>query len=649
MLKKLVKQLERRAPFDAVQAAHSDLFDREAHPGLVFSEKGFSELLAFIEGGETSYQAVAVQAGVKWASSSQRVKLRNALSRRGLVTPSCLWAYRQLRGHQDLLFQDHTAPEMGFMQIVLLKEADPLHAIPFLIERYLTRKDAVEELRAMAGLCVLRLLDSASSEQLVRSLQSRYPDVEIFFQWRPSIPQRDEGLNAARGLEKTDFHQMVRSVHDLKELSSLTRTVYLISQFYVPLSEKEWRSLLLSRTDQKLFTRFAAAGIIEEQDGGLILSTDEPKRNMVRKFLYNSYTLAKESVNRTTTERVKEEHARRVKTSELDRQALEMAPEGIICVDRGSRLYYTNPAAERLLKDNTRLRERLFGDASLEDALRNYSRDKVLARISSWDTENGDSAEIFGHRIALACEGKHFEVELGPQVILIRDATDRRLVDEEIGRLYRHEFKAALDVMGAGLAGVRDLLGRGNAEEALDLLDQVERKRTDLFSMLEERIDFIRLHSDSFRIRPSPTNLNAVADRCVANYKEAAAAKGIEIHSNHLSAEGAMVSGEERFLVRAVDNILRNAIKFSEKGSTVYVTIELDGREAALRIRDEGPGIPPENLGRVFQLGFTTGGAGRGLYLARRIVAAHGGRIDAQSKPGEGACFTVRLPALMEA
>jgi signal transduction histidine kinase len=166
--------------------------------------------------------------------------------------------------------------------------------------------------------------------------------------------------------------------------------------------------------------------------------------------------------------------------------------------------------------------------------------------------------------------------------------------------------------------------------------------------MLEERMDFIRLHSDAFQIRPSAVNLNLVVDRCVGNYREAAGSKGVLVKSNHLHVPGVLVRGEERFLIRALDNIIRNAIKFSAKGVKIEITLGTENLDALVRVEDGGPGISAENLGKIFQLGFTTGGSGRGLYLARRIATAHRGRIDVRSKPGHGACFTLRLPLLVE-
>jgi signal transduction histidine kinase len=646
MLKKFLNQLERRYPAEACVANFPSLFLCNSD-GRQFSEAAFSELLSFLENGEGSYQSVAVQAGVRWCAPGQKIVLRNTISRRGFLTPSCLWAYRQLRGGADVLFKTYPSAEMGFMQIVLLKETDPSQAIPFLIEHFFSRKDVQEELRVASRLCILRLLEAGISPDLLSELRSRFKGVEILYQWRPSLPSSNKEASAStQGI--VDFHQLLRSVHDMKELSSLTRTIYLLSLFYIPLTEKEWTTLWLSRTDRFFFQRLRTAKMVETSNGGFLLSTENAKQHLIKTFLFESYSLAKESVHRNRTERLREEREKRVRNSELDRQALEMVPEGIISIDRTGLLYYMNPAAESLLTENKQLSELLFGRGSLEDTLKRYSRHDVLTRITASVRTHRYSCEIFGDRIIVHIGGKRFEVELQQQVILIRDTTDQFLIDEEIGRLYRHELKAALDVMGIGLDTARQLIAEGQGEEGTQMLEQVEQKRVELFTMLEERMDFIRLHSDSFQIMPSTVNLNLVVDRCVSNYRETAAGKGVRIVSDHLLQSAVYVRGEERFLVRALDNLVRNAIKFTDKGGEIEISVGREKLEAFAKVRDNGPGIAPEHLGKIFQLGFTTGGTGRGLYLARRIAVAHNGRIEAKSVPGDGACFVLRLPVITE-
>jgi len=648
MLNVFLNELEKRPPVTGLFSRFKDLFQIDSEKHAKFTDAAFTALLDFLEKGEASYQNLAVQAGARWAASNQKVRLRNAIYKRGFLTPSCLWAYRQLRGSQDELFRDFPSPEMRFMQVLLLKEAAPVLAIPFLIENFLTRKDAPEELRTASRLCLLAILETGVAPEQIKELRGRYPGLEILNQWQPGIPARPPDWSRAPDSDLVDFYQLVRSLSDIKELSSLTRTVYLLSLFYVPLTDREWRSLLLSRTDQVFFQRLRFAGIVESHNGGYLLSSDTSRQNTVIKFLYESYPAARETTLRNKEDRLREDRERRARSCELDRQALEMVPEGIICVDRTGLLYYMNPAAESILKANKELRERLFGDGSLEEGLKRYSRERVLSRITASMRDDGESTEIFGNRVALDSGGKRFEVELGTQIVLLRDTTDQHLINKEVGSLYRHELKASLDVMSVGLEAASEAVKGGRIEDGLDFLEEVENKRTELISMLEERIDFIRLHSDAFRIRPATVNLNLVVDHCVNNYREAAAGKGVAIRSDHLHSPAVYVRGEERFLVRALDNIIRNAVRFSETGSEIKVSIGVDGFEGFVKVQDNGAGISPENLGRIFQLGFTTGGTGRGLYLAKRIAVAHSGRIEVKSKLGSGSCFTLRLPLLTE-
>jgi K+-sensing histidine kinase KdpD len=102
-----------------------------------------------------------------------------------------------------------------------------------------------------------------------------------------------------------------------------------------------------------------------------------------------------------------------------------------------------------------------------------------------------------------------------------------------------------------------------------------------------------------------------------------------------------------------VRNLADNAVRYSPPGSRVQVRVGLEGDAPALWIDDAGPGIPPAEREHVFdrfyradpsrEAGSRTG-AGLGLAIARGIVLAHGGDISVQSQPGEGACFTIRLP-----
>ncbi len=111
-------------------------------------------------------------------------------------------------------------------------------------------------------------------------------------------------------------------------------------------------------------------------------------------------------------------------------------------------------------------------------------------------------------------------------------------------------------------------------------------------------------------------------------------------------ADEVVVGADRRLLPVAFENIIRNALDAMGDGGTLTVIIQSDGKEARASFVDTGKGISPENLSRIFEPLFTTKptGVGFGLSIARMIVGKHGGTIGAESEPGKGARFIIRLP-----
>jgi len=100
---------------------------------------------------------------------------------------------------------------------------------------------------------------------------------------------------------------------------------------------------------------------------------------------------------------------------------------------------------------------------------------------------------------------------------------------------------------------------------------------------------------------------------------------------------------------RAIANLIENAVKFSPPGGRVHVGVTPTSDEAIVRVVDQGAGLPASELERVFEpfyrrSGSAGGGAGLGLAITRGFVAANGGRVWAESRPGQGATFAVALP-----
>ncbi|MGQ9580438.1 MAG: sensor histidine kinase [Armatimonadota bacterium] len=105
-------------------------------------------------------------------------------------------------------------------------------------------------------------------------------------------------------------------------------------------------------------------------------------------------------------------------------------------------------------------------------------------------------------------------------------------------------------------------------------------------------------------------------------------------------------------LERAVTNLIDNAIKYSPKKSNVIVLAERVNEEVAIRVIDNGPGIPAEHIPRIFERFYRVdnarsrrlGGTGLGLAIVKHVAQAHHGRVDVVSKVGEGSIFSIHLP-----
>jgi two-component system, OmpR family, sensor kinase len=177
-----------------------------------------------------------------------------------------------------------------------------------------------------------------------------------------------------------------------------------------------------------------------------------------------------------------------------------------------------------------------------------------------------------------------------------------------------------------------------DAELALRGVDRLSRLISDL-------LDVARLDQGIFQMDVQPTDLVAVA-------REIAKALSTPEHQVVVEAMGeAIVAADARRIEQCVQNLVANAIQHSPQGASVTVIVSTERRDdrswGRLEVHNEGPGIPIEVMPRVFER-FAAGpgsrGLGLGLYLARRIAVAHGGELTAESQPGKGAHFFVRLP-----
>jgi two-component system sensor histidine kinase BaeS len=164
---------------------------------------------------------------------------------------------------------------------------------------------------------------------------------------------------------------------------------------------------------------------------------------------------------------------------------------------------------------------------------------------------------------------------------------------------------------------------------------------------VDELLELSRMQSNQAKFRNEPVNLREVLEQSAEVFAVQARQKEVTIELNSDSV--LTVTGDADRLEQVFNNLLDNAVKNSPTGGKVMVEAGVNpANKAKITVTDNGPGIHPDNLAHVFerfyQVTGTRTGVGLGLAIAKEIVIAHGGTIEASSTPGAGATFTVLLP-----
>lgn len=239
--------------------------------------------------------------------------------------------------------------------------------------------------------------------------------------------------------------------------------------------------------------------------------------------------------------------------------------------------------------------------------------------------------------------------ELVEQIAANSVEQGRRAVAEDLMTVLAHDLRNLILPISIRLSLIR---GRAAADQrSLDLRDaeQAGKAAERLSRLVTDILDTARLDRGIFELNQQPVDLTALA-REVATVVSTPATE-VQV----LAAETVMVVADPERLRQALENIMSNGVQHSPEHAPITVTVAKrqtnGGPRVYLTVRDQGPGIPSELLPRIFErfaAGEGSEGLGLGLYLARRIVAAHGGQVEVTSSPGQGAEFVISLPALVE-
>jgi signal transduction histidine kinase len=170
-----------------------------------------------------------------------------------------------------------------------------------------------------------------------------------------------------------------------------------------------------------------------------------------------------------------------------------------------------------------------------------------------------------------------------------------------------------------------------------------------LLDLINDLVDLQAIERPDFQVELEPVDLADVARRASGLLGVRAADRNVRV-DKPAEGDSLLAVGEFRRALQIVVNLLSNAIRYSPEGSMVWIRTDREDDVVALVIADQGKGIAPEDQARIFEKfgrvdPAEPGGTGLGLYIARRLARAMGGDISVDSAPGQGARFTLTLPA----
>ena len=321
--------------------------------------------------------------------------------------------------------------------------------------------------------------------------------------------------------------------------------------------------------------------------------------------------------------------------------------EGVVVLDRQGRVQLVNRAAQAMLHVDTSALGRLYLEvirhpdisAQLTAALQGADGDPQELPLGR------DTSRLFVARAAPVGGAG------GGAVLVLHDITDLRMADQvrrDFVANVSHELRTPLTAIRGYVEALTD--EPRDAEQTRRFLDIIARHSARMERLVTGLLRLARLDAKQEVLDLTSCDIQPVFGAVITDLSPAIDARRQRI-SVTVAPEARTIEADPAKLHDIVRNLVENAVNYSPEGATIE--LEALGRDGmvAIVVSDSGPGIPPEDLRRVFERFYRVdkarsrpGGTGIGLAIVRHLVELHGGQVTAENRPGGGARFTVALP-----
>jgi len=322
--------------------------------------------------------------------------------------------------------------------------------------------------------------------------------------------------------------------------------------------------------------------------------------------------------------------------------------EGVLVVDGNGRLQMANRAAQAMLHmDNSSIgrpyveviRHPDIAD-QLGTALRGEnvdSRELALTR---------DPGRTFVARAAPVARGGG-----GGAVLVLHDITDLRRADQirrDFVANVSHELRTPLTAIRGYVEALLD--DRSDAEDTTKFLEIIARHSARMERLVSDLLRLARLDARQEALDLAPCDLQQLFNTVIGDVAETADAKQQQI-STTVDSAACRITVDPAKLHDVLRNLVENAVHYSPESATIRLEATHDNGAVRIMVSDSGPGIPPDDLSRVFERFYRVdksrsrpGGTGLGLAIVKHLVELHGGEASAENRPEGGARFVITLP-----
>ncbi len=358
-----------------------------------------------------------------------------------------------------------------------------------------------------------------------------------------------------------------------------------------------------------------------------------------------------ERASRTQIEALQEEQRRTALQMQTQQEVLfDSIVEGVLLLDEHGRIQLANRAFASLFGVTVDIRGR-----TLMEALRLH---ELADLVKSLDSQQ----QVLGYELKLSGLSERWlqvnaaavfngDGQRHGTVLVFHDLTRLKKLEsarQEFVANVSHELRTPLSLIKGYVETLLDG-ARDNPEVATKFLQTIDRNAERLRLLIEDLLTISELESGRVKLNLSTVALSPVAAKILEDFKDRAAAKRMKLVNQ---APDIAVRADVDRLEQVLGNLVDNAIKYGRAECTVTVGANAQaGGQVEVFVQDDGPGIPPEALDRVFERFYRVdkarsreqGGTGLGLAIVKHLIQSHGGRVWASSKPGCGTTFYFTL------